>query len=114
MLKTGADGFDIGAMSTAPYLKAFISEERLRRIVPIVKAICSKFDLPVSADTQRHADAEAAVAGVATAINDISGGADSRLFDVAAKYKMSLIILPRDSDKVADPIASTITSLKDP
>lgn len=40
MLKAGADVFYIGAMSTAPYFKAFISEEQeIRRITLIAKAI---------------------------------------------------------------------------
>jgi dihydropteroate synthase len=40
MLKADADGFYIGAMSTAPYFKALISEEQeIRRIAPIAKVI---------------------------------------------------------------------------
>jgi len=74
MASAGADIIDIGAMSTAPYLKTQISAgeetERLARAVEIVTTVIT---IPVSADTQRAEPAAAALAAGARIINDVSG-----------------------------------------
>lgn len=74
MEKEGADFIDVGAMSTAPYLKTQISEreeaKRLARAVTLIRGACS---LPVSIDTSRaHPAAEGLAAG-ARILNDITG-----------------------------------------
>ncbi len=74
MEEQGADFIDIGAMSTAPYLKTMISTdeeiERLKRAVKIVKDAC---DLAISIDTPRAKVAETALNLGANVINDVTG-----------------------------------------
>ena len=70
----GVDIIDIGAMSTAPYLKTHISEaEETDRLAPAIEALASRLDVPLSADTKRAAVARAALAAGARLINDVSG-----------------------------------------
>lgn len=70
----GADIIDLGAMSTAPYLKTHISEaEETDRLAPAIEALASRLDVPLSADTKRAAVAWAALAAGARLINDVSG-----------------------------------------
>src|SRR5262245_28998535 len=51
MASEGADIIDIGAMSTAPYLKTQISEaEETDRLVRAVEIVAATVSIPVSAD----------------------------------------------------------------
>ncbi|MBI3756610.1 MAG: dihydropteroate synthase [Deltaproteobacteria bacterium] len=74
MASAGADIIDVGAMSTAPYLKTQISEdEETDRLARAVETITTTVALPISADTQRAKPAAAALAAGARIINDVSG-----------------------------------------
>lgn len=74
MASAGADIIDIGAMSTAPYLKTHISEdEETRRLVRAIEAIVTRVTIPISVDTQRARSAAAALAAGARIVNDVSG-----------------------------------------
>ncbi len=74
MASAGADIIDLGAMSTAPYLKTHIStEEETERLTRAIKVVAARVTVPVSADTQRAQSAAAALAAGARIINDVSG-----------------------------------------
>ena len=70
----GADIIDIGAMSTAPYLKTDISEaEETERLSQAVEATAAAVSIPISADTKRSQPAQAALRAGARIVNDVSG-----------------------------------------
>ncbi len=70
----GADIIDIGAMSTAPYLKTDISvAEETERLARAVEATAAAVSIPISADTKRAKPAQAALRAGARIINDVSG-----------------------------------------
>lgn len=70
----GADIIDIGAMSTAPYLKTDVSvEEETDRLASAVEAVAAEVSVPISADTKRAAPARAALEAGARLVNDVSG-----------------------------------------
>ena len=74
MVDAGANIIDIGAMSTAPYLKTLISaDEETARLSWAVRAVAAKVHVPVSADTKRASAARVALACGAQIINDVSG-----------------------------------------
>lgn len=74
MIDAGANIIDIGAMSTAPYLKTLISEaEETARLAWAVNAVAAKVHVPISADTKRASAARVALACGARIINDVSG-----------------------------------------
>ncbi len=74
MASAGADIIDVGAMSTAPYLKTQISEdEETDRLAHAIETIATTVAIPISADTQRAKPAAAALAAGARIINDVSG-----------------------------------------
>ena len=94
MQETGADIIDVGAMSTAPYLKTLISVEqetkRIRNAIDIIKSNCS---LPISADTPRAEVAKEAIKSGADAINDISGlKYDKKMADVVSRSGLPVIL----------------------
>lgn len=67
----GADILDVGGQSTRPGSEEVDLEEEIRRTAPVIAAICSELDVPVSIDTSRPLVAEAAIAAGASFINDI-------------------------------------------
>lgn len=73
MIREGADIIDVGGESTRPGHTQISDEEEIRRIVPVIEAIKSRFDIPVSSDTYKSAVACAALDAGADLINDIWG-----------------------------------------
>lgn len=73
MAAQGADILDVGGESTRPYSQPVADKEELRRVVPVVKGLCSQCDTPVSIDTSKAAVAQAALEAGAEIINDVTG-----------------------------------------
>jgi dihydropteroate synthase len=69
----GAEILDVGGESTRPYSQPVEAAEELRRVLPVVQALCEQTGLPVSIDTSKASVAREAVAAGAEIINDITG-----------------------------------------
>ena len=69
----GADLIDIGAESTRPGSARISEAEELRRLIPVLKRLKGKLDIPISVDTFKPPVAEAALDHGAAIINDVSG-----------------------------------------
>jgi dihydropteroate synthase len=89
LTKEGADMLDVGAMSTAPYLKTKISEtEEAKRLSWAVRVIRKNSRLPISADTARFKPALAALNAGASYLNDVTGlHGDPKLANIARRFK---------------------------
>ncbi|MDE7271247.1 MAG: dihydropteroate synthase [Acetatifactor sp.] len=85
MQKEGADIVDVGGESTRPGYILISEQEEIERVVPIIEAIKTRFDIPVSLDTYKSSVAEAGIAAGADMINDIWGlKYDGRMAEVIA------------------------------
>lgn len=73
MLREGMDIVDVGGESTRPGYTMLPDEEETERVIPVIQAIKSRFDVPVSLDTYKSRVAEAGIAAGADLINDIWG-----------------------------------------
>lgn len=73
MIKEGATIIDVGGESTRPGYTLISDEEEIGRVVPVIRAIKEKFDIPVSIDTYKSKVAKAAIAAGADLVNDIWG-----------------------------------------
>ena len=95
VVSEGADIIDIGAMSTAPYLKTAISiHEETQRLVCAVREVSARVSVPISADTKRALPAQAALAAGARIINDVSGlKHDSDMAPVIAQSGVGVVIM---------------------
>jgi len=116
MASAGADIIDIGAMSTAPYLKTHISEqEESERLVRAVEVVSRRVSIPISVDTQRAGPAEAALAAGARIVNDVSGlkhdPTMARL--VAASHAGVVLMAHERTPGVGSPIQRLHTALDD-
>ncbi len=72
MVEEGAAIIDIGGESTRPGAAPVSVEEELRRVIPVIEAVCAAIPVPVSVDTRKPAVMQAAVAAGAGLINDVS------------------------------------------
>lgn len=87
MIKEGADIIDIGGESTRPGHQVITSDEEIARVVPVIEAVKSRFDIPVSIDTYKGDVTEAALQAGADLVNDIWGFKhDFRVAELTAEY----------------------------
>ena len=73
MLAEGMDILDVGGESTRPGHTTISAEEEIARVVPVIEAIKSRFDVPVSLDTYKSEVAKAGIRAGVDLINDIWG-----------------------------------------
>ena len=73
MIEEGADIIDIGGESTRSGYTLLSDEEEIERVVPVIEAIKSNFDIPLSIDTYKSKVAGASIAAGVDLINDIWG-----------------------------------------
>lgn len=94
MIKEGAAIIDIGGESTRPGYIHVTEDEEIERVMPYIKAIKEKFDVPVSIDTYKAKVAGEAVKAGADLINDIWGfKADKDMAKVAALSNVPCCIM---------------------
>ena len=109
MLDEGADIIDVGACSTRPGSEPVSAEEELQRLEAPLSAIRDAFpEAIISLDTFRASVADDAIKRwKVDIINDISGGADSAMFETVARNKVHYILMhmrgtPADMDSHCD------------
>jgi dihydropteroate synthase len=95
-LKMAAEGaaiIDVGGESTRPGAKAIPPEEQIKRVVPVINALCKKVDVPISIDTYDFEVAKAALDAGAAMINGITALSDERLGKFAAEYQVPVVLM---------------------
>ena len=94
MLSEGMDILDIGGESTRPGYTLLTDEEEINRIAPVIEAVKSRFDVPVSLDTYKSEVARAGISAGADLINDIWGlKYDEKMAAVIAKEGLSCCLM---------------------
>ena len=94
MAEEGADLIDIGGESTRPGSKPLDPEEELRRVIPVIKSLAKRLDIPISIDTYKSKVAKAAIDAGAELINDISGlHFDPELAKVASQEDVPIVLM---------------------
>jgi dihydropteroate synthase len=71
LVAQGAAILDIGGESTRPGAAAVDAAEESRRVLPVIEAVASSVDVPVSVDTSKPEVMRAALEAGATMINDV-------------------------------------------
>lgn len=94
MLRDGADIIDIGGESTRPGHTVITDQEEISRVVPVIEAVKSRFDVPVSIDTYKGPVTEAALKAGADLVNDIWGFKhDKKVAELTARYKAACCLM---------------------
>ncbi len=102
LIADGADIIDVGGVRAGPGAAVSVIEE-IERVVPVIEAIATRFDVPISVDTWQSQVAKAAFAAGAVCGNDISGFSDPEYLNVCAANGASVIathirLAPRVND----------------
>lgn len=94
MIQQGTDIIDVGGESTRPGHVQIGDEEEIKRVVPVIREIKKKFDIPVSIDTYKSAVAKAALEAGADLLNDIWGFRyDEKMAELAAEYDVPVCLM---------------------
>ncbi len=87
LLAEGADLIDVGGESTRPFAQPVGEAEELARVLPAVRAVRRRSEVPVSVDTTKATVARAALEAGADLINDVS----------ALRHDPAMVTVVRDS-----------------
>ncbi|MBQ7067387.1 MAG: dihydropteroate synthase [Lachnospiraceae bacterium] len=99
MIKDGAAIIDVGGESTRPGYTLLSEEEEIQRVVPVIEAIKSRFNIPISLDTYKSKVASAGILAGVDLINDIWGlKYDGELAEVIAKSELPCCLMHNRKD----------------
>jgi len=115
MEASGASLIDIGGMSTAPYLRTYISineeTKRVAEAVGLVKRCCT---LPISVDTPRAEVAKEAIKRGASLVNDVTGlKFDKNMANMISRYRVPVIVGAYSKDHISGSLSSTLKALRE-
>lgn len=121
LLAEGADLFDVGGESTRPGAEPVSEAEEIRRVVPVIRGLRARTDLPVSIDTFKPAVARAAVEAGADIWNDVTALRGDGSLEAAAELGCRVVLMhmlgePRtmqDDPRYDDVVSEVATFLLD-
>jgi dihydropteroate synthase len=90
LVDEGADIIDVGGVRAGAGPVVSVGEE-IDRVVPVIKGLASRIDVPLSVDTWSSKVADVCFAAGAILGNDISGFADPDYLPVAARHGASVV-----------------------
>jgi dihydropteroate synthase len=94
LIEDGADILDIGGESTRPGADLVSENEELKRIIPVIKELRSRYKTPISVDTNKSEVARIAIDNGATFVNDVSGlTMDEKMVELVANKNVPIVIM---------------------
>ena len=104
MIAEGADILDVGGESTRPGHTPVSAEEEAARVLPVIEALNSHFDVPISVDTFKASVAEVSLQAGADLVNDVWGlKYDPKMAEVIAKGDVACCLMHnRDNSDYTD------------
>ena len=115
MIRDGADIVDVGGESTRPGHTIISDDEEISRVAPVIEAIKSRFDIPVSIDTYKGKVTEAALKAGADLVNDIWGFKfDHKVAELTAQYGAACCLMHNRSEpSYQDYLNDVVADLKE-
>lgn len=93
MIESGVNIIDIGGESTRPGAKAVSVRDEINRVIPVLKAIKSRFNIKVSIDTSKAEVMAEALNYNADMINDVCALQNSGCLDVISQSDIPVCIM---------------------
>ncbi|MBN2221100.1 MAG: dihydropteroate synthase, partial [Vallitaleaceae bacterium] len=94
MVADGASIIDVGGESTRPGHISLSDAEEIERVVPVIKALRSQLDIPISIDTSKANVARAALEAGADLVNDVWGfKRDPQLAEVTKEFQVPCCLM---------------------
>ncbi len=111
MLSEGADIIDVGGESTRPNYTLIPDEEEINRVVPIIKELKQRFNIPISIDTYKSKVAQAAIEAGADLVNDIWGlKHDAGMAEIICRYDVPACIMHNRKEAVYENYMAEVIS----
>jgi dihydropteroate synthase len=116
LVDEGADILDVGAVKAGPGEPVAEAEE-IERLLPLLEAIVTRVEVPISVETSRPEVARRAIDAGAAIVNDVTALADRGIASLCAATRAGLVLMhnggqirgrprhPRYDDVVVDVIA---------
>ena len=109
----GADILDLGGESTRPGAETISEEVELARVLPVLRKLQGRVQIPISIDTWKSGVARTALDEGAQIVNDVSAGRwDPRLWATVAKHGAGYVLmhaLDRPATMQSDPHYGDVT-----
>lgn len=103
MAREGASVIDVGGESTRLGYQRISDKEEIDRVVPVIRAIREKSDIPISIDTYKYDVAKAAIDAGADMLNSIWGFTkDERLAELVAQTGVSVCLMDNRDEIIED------------
>jgi len=93
MVEQGADMLDVGAESTRPGATPVPAKDEIARVVPVIRALAERVEVPISIDTSKPEVMHAAVDAGAGFINDVYALRRQGALDAAAELKVPVCLM---------------------
>jgi len=126
MIAEGADAIDVGGESTRPGATPIPAREELKRVLPAIRGIRSRWsDVSISIDTVKAEVAKAALAEGASIVNDVSGmSLDPEMPRVCAEAGCNVVLMHsrgtvadmasyENADYGTDPVGEIVAELEE-
>ena len=93
LAQEGAAILDIGGESTRPNAVPVSLEEELSRVIPVIEALISQVNIPISIDTYKPQVMQAAINAGASMVNDVRALQENGALEVAAKGNVGVCLM---------------------
>jgi len=93
MVEEGAAIIDVGGESTRPGAAPVALEDELQRVIPVIEALHTAVEVPVSVDTRKPGVMQAAVAAGAGLINDVTALQAPGAIELAARLAVPVCLM---------------------
>jgi dihydropteroate synthase len=93
LINQGADLLDIGGESTRPGAELISESEEIDRVIPVVEALTTRFDIPLSIDTSTPEVISLAAAEGAAMINDVRALGRPGAIEAAAVSRLPVTLM---------------------
>lgn len=94
MVEEGVDIIDVGGESTRPGSEMISVDEELRRVLPVIKELVKRVDVPISIDTYKAEVARLAIEEGVEMVNDISAlRFDEKMIEVVKEKKVPIVLM---------------------
>lgn len=116
MISDGAKIIDVGGESTRPGYTLISDEEEIERVAPIIEAIKSRFDVPISLDTYKTQVAKSGIDAGCDMINDIWGFkyGNKDMAELVAKTGVSVCLMHnKDNTNYDNFVADVVNEIKE-
>lgn len=93
LIAQGADIIDVGGESTRPGAPNVSLQEELDRVIPIISALRTRCDIPISIDTRKAQVMREAISNGANMINDVNALSSEGALEAAAQLQVPVCLM---------------------